>query len=44
MKTNVRKYATEQGIAVEEASKPGIEAKSKEFVENGGRFTRRTEQ
>ena len=37
MKTaeDVRKYAAEQGIAEEEALKQGMEAKSKEFVENG---------
>ena len=33
MKTAVRKYAAEQGIAEEEALKQGMEAKSKEFVE-----------
>ena len=32
---DVRKYATEQGIAAEEALKKGMEAKSKEFVEKG---------
>ncbi len=32
---DVRKYAAEQGIAEEEALKKGMEAKSKEFVENG---------
>jgi phosphomethylpyrimidine synthase len=32
---DVRKYAAEQGIAAEEALKQGMEAKSKEFVENG---------
>jgi phosphomethylpyrimidine synthase len=32
---DVRKYAAEQGIAEEEASKTGMEAKSKEFVEKG---------
>ena len=31
----VRKYATEQGIAEEEALKKGMEEKSKEFVEKG---------
>ncbi len=31
----VRKYAAEQGIAVEEALKNGMEEKSKEFVEKG---------
>ena len=35
MKTNVRKYAAEQGIAEEEALRQGMEAKSKEFVEKG---------
>jgi len=37
MKTteDVRKYAAEQGIAEEESLKKGMEAKSKEFVENG---------
>ena len=32
---DVRKYATEQGIAEEEALKKGMEEKSKEFVEKG---------
>jgi phosphomethylpyrimidine synthase len=32
---DVRKYAAEQGIADEEALKRGMEAKSKEFVQNG---------
>jgi phosphomethylpyrimidine synthase len=32
---DVRKYAAEQGIAEEEQLKKGMEAKSKEFVENG---------
>ena len=32
---DVRKYAAEQGIAVAEALKKGMEAKSREFVENG---------
>jgi hypothetical protein len=32
---DVRKYAAEQGIAEEEALKQGMEARSKEFVENG---------
>ena len=32
---DVRKYAAEQGIAEEEVLKKGMEAKSKEFVENG---------
>ncbi|GDY21933.1 hypothetical protein LBMAG56_32800 [Verrucomicrobiota bacterium] len=32
---NVRKYAAEQGIAEEETSKQGVEAKTKEFVEKG---------
>jgi phosphomethylpyrimidine synthase len=32
---DVRKYAAEQGIAVEEALKKGMEAKSKEFTEKG---------
>ena len=32
---DVRKYAAEQGIAEEEALKKGMEAKSKEFTENG---------
>jgi len=32
---DVRKYAAEQGIAEEEALKKGLEAKSKEFVEQG---------
>src|SRR3989475_819475 len=32
---DVRKYAAEQGIAEEEALKKGMEAKSKEFVEQG---------
>ncbi len=32
---DVRKYAAEQGIAEEEALKRGMEAKSKEFVQNG---------
>ncbi|GDY21930.1 hypothetical protein LBMAG56_32770 [Verrucomicrobiota bacterium] len=32
---DVRKYAAEQGIAEEEALKKGMEAKSKEFVEEG---------
>lgn len=37
MKTteDVRKFATEQGIAEEEALKKGMEEKSKEFVEKG---------
>ena len=35
MKTTVRNYAAEQGIAEEEALKKGMEAKSKEFVEKG---------
>ena len=35
MKTNVRKYAAEQGIAEEEALKQGMEAKSKELQEKG---------
>jgi phosphomethylpyrimidine synthase len=30
-----RKYATEQGIAEEEALKKGMEEKSREFTENG---------
>jgi phosphomethylpyrimidine synthase len=32
---DIRKYATEQGIADEEALKKGMEAKSKKFVEKG---------
>jgi phosphomethylpyrimidine synthase len=32
---DVRKYAAEQGITEEEALKKGMEAKLKEFVENG---------
>jgi phosphomethylpyrimidine synthase len=32
---DVRKYAAEQGMSEEEALKKGLEAKSKEFVENG---------
>ncbi|MGA2139515.1 MAG: phosphomethylpyrimidine synthase ThiC [Verrucomicrobiia bacterium] len=32
---DVRKYATEQGIAAEEALKKGMEEKSKEFVKQG---------
>ena len=32
---DVCKYAAEQGIAEEEALKQGMEANSKEFVENG---------
>ncbi len=32
---DVRKYATEQGLAEEEALKKGMEEKSKEFVSNG---------
>jgi hypothetical protein len=32
---DARKYAAEQGIVEEEALKKGMEAKSKEFVENG---------
>lgn len=35
MKTNVRKYAAEQGVSEEEALKKGMEEKSKEFVEKG---------
>ena len=35
MKTAVRKYAADQGIAEEEALKQRMEAKSKEFVEKG---------
>ena len=35
MKTDVRKYASEQGLAQEEARKKGMEEKSKEFVEKG---------
>jgi phosphomethylpyrimidine synthase len=31
---DIRKYATEQGIAEEEALKRGTEDKSKEFVES----------
>jgi len=35
MKTEAaRSYAAEQGIAAEEGLKKGMEAKSKEFVEN----------
>ena len=30
-----RKYAAQQGIAEEEALKPGLEAKAKEFVGKG---------
>jgi phosphomethylpyrimidine synthase len=30
---DIRKYATEQGLAGEEALKRGMEAKSKKFVE-----------
>ena len=33
MTENVRKYAAERGIAVEEALKKGMEEMSKEFVE-----------
>ena len=32
---DVRKYATEQAICEEEASKKGMEEESKEFVEKG---------
>ena len=32
---DIRKYATELGIAEEEALKQGMAAKSKEFVEKG---------
>ena len=32
---HVRKHATEQGVAEEEALKRGMEEKSKEFVEKG---------
>jgi phosphomethylpyrimidine synthase len=35
LKSFRRKYATEQGIAEEEALKKGMEEKSKEFVEKG---------
>jgi phosphomethylpyrimidine synthase len=35
MKTDIRKYAAEQGIAEEEALRKGREEKSKEFVEKG---------
>jgi phosphomethylpyrimidine synthase len=35
MKTHVRKYAADQGIAEEEVLEQGMEAKSKEFVEKG---------
>jgi phosphomethylpyrimidine synthase len=35
MKTTVRKYAAEQGLAEEEALKKGLEEKSKVFVEKG---------
>jgi phosphomethylpyrimidine synthase len=35
MKTTEAKYAAEQGVSEEEALKRGMEAKSKEFVENG---------
>jgi phosphomethylpyrimidine synthase len=35
MKTAIRKYAAEQGIAGEEALKKGMEEKLKEFVEKG---------
>jgi phosphomethylpyrimidine synthase len=35
---NVRKFAVEQGIAEEEALKKEMEAKSKEFVEEGAEF------
>ena len=35
MKTHVRNYAAEQGIAEEAALKQGMEAKSTEFVEKG---------
>ena len=35
MKTTVRKYAAEQGIAEEEALKMGMEEKSREFAEKG---------
>lgn len=38
---DVRKYVAAQGIAEEEALKQGMEERSKEFVEKGGRFTRR---
>ena len=34
----VRKHATEQGIAEEEALEMGMEAKSPEFTEKGGEF------
>jgi phosphomethylpyrimidine synthase len=32
---DVRKYAAEQGVSEEEATKKGMEEKSKEFVEKG---------
>ena len=35
MKTNVRKYAAEQGIAEDEALKKGMEEKSREFTGKG---------
>ena len=35
MKTAVRKYAAEQGVAEEEALAKGMAEKAKEFVENG---------
>ena len=38
MKIHVRKYAAAQSIAEEEALKPGMEAKSKEFVKKARRF------
>jgi phosphomethylpyrimidine synthase len=39
---DVRKYAAEQGIAEEEALKKGLEAKSKEFVEQGAEIYTKT--
>ncbi len=33
---DVRKFAAEQGIAEEEASKKGMEERSKDFAEKGG--------
>jgi phosphomethylpyrimidine synthase len=36
---DVRKYAAERGIAVEDALKRGMEEKSREFVGKGAEFT-----
>jgi len=35
---DVRKYAAEQGLAEEEALKAGMEEKSREFTEKGGKI------